>query len=814
MPTLLLACLATRLGAALLTTAGGDLALELNPEGRVVALTVAQRPVTVVGLGGWEVTDLRAGVDRTLVCPLPARPDEGPEQGRPFDLLALLNPPDGAPPAPAWMLGEGWQPAAERHPLPPGVPGPVVRVAVPPGGTSSALRLFVPTPEARAGAAYTVRVFVRRDGLQGRVRVGALPLSAAGRAAGAWYPLAPTPDDALREPWSLWTAHVLPPPSTAGLALWLAAEEAQGGLACGGASVTVHPCGEQAAFEGVLREEGDAAVFTGQANGLALRAEYRVDGPAVRLKAVLTQEAPADRLVTLSFRLPADGSSWLWWDTPRHAEKVGGDVLTHESWRPLGSQLFSPWPLGCITRPAPAAGLALAAPLSQPVLTRFGYRRGDGLFAACDLAFAPRLGRSRAELALVCFAPDARWGLRSALERYYALFPEDLRGRGLRAGAWFTSCDPEAIGDPRRVGLAFDEQAADHLDWTRRHGLTALRAVQPWGRDAQSPPAPAWRPTDAHGRPLVPHSDGAPALAPWCLAPQLGPDSPAALATSQLTDRLQLGDVALDGALLDGLGARWAGWHLADHHPDHLRATDVPLAVDRAARAPCVPLALLGCEWLRGVSTRLRVSGRVLAGSLDAETPLPQVLAWLDMVGGGERAPSADHLLWLRALAPAKPLTFLEPDLANPAATGETIAEIWRRALLVGAFPGPAGWLTVSQGELAAPWFAAYAPVLARLAQAGWQPVPHAEANDSEVLLERFGAGETLCLVVQNNAPRTRTVTLTLWPRALGLRGAPRALGDLLQPGRPALACQTAFDRWQGTVVLEPRQTRVLVVGA
>ncbi len=783
---LLLCCaLAAASASALVLSPEPDLALELSDEGRVTGLALQQRPRPVLGLGGFEVADLARGADQAQWCPIPASlPADLGHGGQPV-VASLLTPEEGRTPVPRWLFGGRWSLAAEGNAFSDAEgeahSSAVAQLSAGPGG--SLLRLVCPVADAvRQTASFTVRARLR-GAPPGRA--GVLALAASGRPLTAWVPCWP---ETRRGDWTDWTARVFAPPNTAGLMLIVAGEESQADIACAGAWLTAHLSGGAEPVDGRLTATADGALFSGEAQGLRLTAEYRLVGGAVRISGRLSSTVSRPRAVCVTYRLPLDGAGWRWWHDPARSEPITASSLrTLCSWQHLGDgHLYSPWPLGSISRDVPAGAVTLAQPTAQPLLTRFGFRQEDGLFASLDLGLDPAHGHDTAAFELAVYASEPRWGLRGALERHAAVFPT-APAPPAPQGAWFAGIDPGAVTDPRRWALRYDERAGEHAEWAARNGIVPLSRWQPWAKPAPDDASPARR--DPAGRAWSPTTT----------------DTAAALGELDKLGR---------SVVIDGLATSWAGWDLDDTDPSHWATCELPLSASRARRRPAMPAAVRHLDLLAAAAERLHGAGRLALGGPDPTMPLPWVLPYLDVLSGGLRAPDYTHLLWLRSLAPGKPITYLEPRLLSPATLPGLLDGMWSDALMVGAYPGPVGLLMPDLAQANASWFARHLPLLGPLTASGWQPVPHAACNDELVQIQRFGQGDTLALVVRSRSTRDRAVRLTLWPAALSLSrtdGQPLPeLYDLLAPSVPAVPLTVDFDRWQASLTLPAGRTMVL----
>jgi len=798
---------------------GGPLVLTLNAQGQYTSLLLEDRPAPRVPGGGWSLWDHGVGNDETYQFVLD---DLWPEDNE-WQLRG-----------PMWTLGHGWtrtvEPAAVVTESEPAAAGPA-RLELAQAGYSDGLRLLFP---ALSQAVFTIRLGLRQAGFTGRVRLGALPLTGLGDPTGEWTAFAPLEQLPADGEWYTATCVLAPPPTTSLIAVWVAAEQASGVLEVSGAEVTVHTGAQKLALAGTLTATDRGAHYLAEADGLRLSADYRVVGDdAVMVDATLTATAERPRALALHHALPVGADGWRWWDDLDRTAAIAEDShRLYANWRHLaGGHLYSPYPIGCLTRAAPAQGLALASPLSQPLLTRFAFRQEEGLTIALDLGLAPALGQREVKFQFAICRVDATWGMRSAVAQHYRLFPAD-QGAGAEVhGARFAAASPEALPDPARFGLLFDEDAAAHLSWSRGHRLAPLAPLQPWGLHRDSVPLIRARQVPATDMPTggaILDRDGRAVhwawpdngtFEPWSTSPSLVPEGPIARINPVLAGRLQGADNApLKGVWLAEVGRETSGWQLDDFAPEHLRQSRVPLTCDRVSRRPSSYTALAHLDFLTNLSERLRARGQWLMADLPPDAPLPFVLPLLDVVGGGEAGTSDEHLMWLRAMAHRKPVTFLDPTLLDSSALLDSRRELWQQALQWAAFPGTVGWLSQRGLEAEAAAFDLFVPLLHKLSAAGWEPIPHAVVNDAAVRLERYGRSDQLHLVLRNRTEQQRLVTLTLDPLPLGLvttseEGfAERRLVfvNLLSRRQRGLEFAVALNRWQATFPLRAQQIMVL----
>ncbi|MCC7491374.1 MAG: hypothetical protein IT204_03460 [Fimbriimonadaceae bacterium] len=774
--------------AAVFRTNG--LVLTLDDQGAVSELLATDRPVRLLGAGGLSLDDLSAPEIETETLEVDAVwPDDD----------------DTAFHGPLWLRGQGW---TDGDPTPAGAR--TLTCAVPPDGSTDSLRLLLP---ARAETVYRVRLPLLLSSWRGHLRLAAVPVDGLGRATGRWQPAEPF--EPVEGAWQTATLVLSPPAATSWWQLWLSADGAAGRLTVGPAELQSITGARPLALATSCVGGAQEAVWHGTAAGLEAAATIGVTAGGIRIRATVTARDDQPRALRLRFTLPIEATGWDWWHDPDRADPISGTGI-YGDWAALGGGLlYSPYPLGVLSRDAPAQGVALAAPPGQLALLRTSYRSKRGLSLSADLALLPAAGRRVASVEFAVLPVDPVWGFRSALEAWYRHWPEQFASSAA-PGAWVSGLSSDAVPDPQALGLLYDEQASAHLSWARERELQALALWQPWGRRWGGPATPP-QPVDGRAAPRQ-TVDGEP-FEPWVTDPGLGARAPAAHLRTVLAGLLSGADgQPLNGVVLDGLGAAWAGWQLEDTTAAHLRDGLAPLTVSGLTRQPVGYTAFQHATFLDDLATRLHRDQRLLLGGLSVDAALPWLVPRLDVLGAGEHQPPVGHLQWLRAMAPRKPLSWLDPGLLDPTQLPSEQRRRWQQALVYAGFPGAAGWLSRRLVDAQTPYFAAYVPLLRELHKVGWEPVPHAFSSDPAVRVERYGYRDELRLVVQNSSTTTRNLVLTLDPQRLGLVTASddgtieRRLLFINQLSRSQrlIEFKVALDRWQANLSVPAEAVLVL----
>jgi hypothetical protein len=224
--------------------------------------------------------------------------------------------------------------------------------------------------------------------------------------------------------------------------------------------------------------------------GLAVNATYKAHADYAEIVGSVADLRGQDRAVTVYLALPLAEGPWQWWDSvvkARSAAADSGELSYLESGMGYGvGGCHSKYPLGAVTLPG-GAGLTLAIRMDEPVVHRIVYNPRLRLFyLAMDFGLVPELradGRplSESPFRILLYRHDPAWGFRSALHRYYELFPEFFTKRVTREGGWFVWGDMSKTEGASDAGFGFHWGPAgtSAVKWDNAHGPLALFYIEP-----------------------------------------------------------------------------------------------------------------------------------------------------------------------------------------------------------------------------------------------------------------------------------------------------------------------------------------------
>ncbi len=215
---------------------------------------------------------------------------------------------------------------------------------------------------------------------------------------------------------------------------------------------------------GRIRVRGEGAgehalAITGESEDskLSLACSAHALSNYVRFSLRVLDTSGEDRAVTVRFQIPVKAEGWTWWDdvaTPRAIER-GKSYVRYDD-RQKGIFPLFWYPLGAISE-AGGQGLAFAVPMDPPTLGRVGYD-GD-FFIEFDVGLTQATEKfpGRADFTFYLCHYDGKWGLRSALKKYYDLFPQYFVKRVSKEGLWLDRTPTHLIEHPEDFGMTFHQ---------------------------------------------------------------------------------------------------------------------------------------------------------------------------------------------------------------------------------------------------------------------------------------------------------------------------------------------------------------------
>ncbi|MEN6346406.1 MAG: hypothetical protein ABFE16_13990 [Armatimonadia bacterium] len=546
-------------------------------------------------------------------------------------------------------------------------------------------------------------------------------------------------------------------------------------------------------------------------------------GPALHFAFDLKGADLPARGMLLRFAFPVDATGWQWYSdmqtsSPIQAGKLYENVVPLRAYADLPEWKDKPaLRMGysnrnfCTVIAGPQA-LCLSVPLDRPCIFRTDYdATGKRLEILYDFALSPDTRQpNQASFAFDLYPCDPQWGMRSALARYYEMYPEMFKVYVPQQGQWMAFNRLSEIDNANEFWFGLQEGAPepeydDKIDVmsTIYYTHAGMPANLPAPYDPEKDPLPPYedqvaavnqafqRTTGQAGlydRVGTRKPDGRLAVEKWSVYGHLlaqfnlDPELPwgdylirNTITRTESIKRTRNGD--LDGFYYDGLSAG------LNYNTQHFKTHDAPVLWDPVNKKPYLNNFFSSVEFARGTAELLRPRGQItmMNGALGDSF---YVCPWLDVLGAetGLIIPR-ESFNYIRTVIHHKPFMTLlkgnyEKSIARP-----QMELFMKRCLAYGVFPGFFDWPPSGLGPGGQYWnhpryyerdrdlFRRYEPLCRSLALAGWEPVTFARSSDPGVYVERFGPDQNgvAWLTLLNEEAKPHSTTLTIDAAGLGL---------------------------------------------
>ena len=573
------------------------------------------------------------------------------------------------------------------------------------------------------------------------------------------------------------------------------------------------------AFGGSVSSPGGVLTQTASTNGLNFTAKYTNVGSAIKVDATLTDTTGADRGVEVAFRLPLDIAGWTWDNDFVTPVTIESGIRyekpdTHFAGQTLG-HTHSIYPFATVRNST--AAFSMAVPMG-PLMDRFAYDDTQGFRVTYDvgLSSATTSSPSTAKFSFWIYTHSAKWGMRAAAEKYYALNPTSFTSAATVRGAWAlkNTLPLSSVANHQDFGWGYEETDTD-LGFDNANGIVGLHYMSFPAWDINIAGYPSQPPysvlvaalaaaqgaggNTVDGIPKADMADATVASAPHDengLYPlswhsyfwygnrlQMYPVAAySALSAGTADLRLQYSvDNQIEGAEDDGdvLGGIFLDnttyvFGNIENYRKSLWAYNIhsPLSFSYKTGETIQYLGDSMFDFTKALRNHLNQQGKILMASIT-----PGTYVWfahnIDVVGGEvQGAEVLDRAYARRTLGYGK----MWSNLYVPGTIIPTQAQVlayFRQALLLGFFPGFNGlyWDSSPTYERDRGLFKLYMPKIKTVIQAGWKPVNYAKSSSTSTLIERFGnaSSGTFYVTAQNSGTSITAVTLTIDGAGLGI---------------------------------------------
>jgi hypothetical protein len=563
--------------------------------------------------------------------------------------------------------------------------------------------------------------------------------------------------------------------------------------------------------------DGDATVRVPELQLAVTSTATTVSGGGRQIDLTVSDLAGRDRAVTLYYVVPLPAAGWRWYDNVRQSRVIDAST-TYQNCAHTGvgtTGKTSRYPFACVAGTDQARSLLVI----RPCVCRFGYVGPAGeLYAAFDIGLAQETKTpGQASVSIVDVGTDPAGGMRATAQRFYELLPDwfDPARVVPRQGNWMAFTAISSVQQPEDFGFAVHEGDND-VRWDNDHGIQPFVYVEPmtwwlpmpkemprtyeaaldYARSFQRDPASSRHAISwAVEQSAVEDEDGRLHLdvlnTPWTDGAVFGnsadPDVPASEAHPNLAhlnlrtleEALRRAEAqgGLAGVYLDSL----EGWGLLkNHRRAHFAAADLPLTFDTYSLRPVILNAMATQEWTEHAAQWVRARGKLLMANA-VPHDFPYLALPLDLMGtetnfqrDGKFAPPAPDFFYLkRTLAWRKPYMFLM-NTHFETWTREMTERYMQVCLFYGMFPGFFSENASTNCYFANPaWynrdrelFRRYMPIIQRVAQAGWEPIPRASTSADSIWVEQWGRdpaqGLYLTVMNMNDTEQSQLLNISL----------------------------------------------------
>ena len=561
---------------------------------------------------------------------------------------------------------------------------------------------------------------------------------------------------------------------------------------------------ESTKLSGKITGLGSESIFyqgRSEEKQIAIDATIKKNDDMIKVDGTVEDVSGNDRALILSFRMPIDARGWVWWDDI-HIKREIKEKECYSDFSNVGNgRYFSKLPLSCINNSH--TSLSYALPLDNPRIFRISYCYEKGYELEFDLGLSKSTAKfpQKASFSFLIYSLSPEWGMRSALKKYYQIFPEFFKKRNEREGIWFAWLNPEKIRDPEDFGLMFDETIRGSLKYDNRHKIYTFPYFEPFGIIF---PWPDNLKKDSGISPEIPYSEVKERLEdiasrkvvkfPGFPGPEINllenaincayhdengrfyidrykpylfsnpdPDIKGesySKAILQALDYLiekpqdyymgkQYGDKTfIDGCYIDSI----VSWYFSDvenYRKEQFKYADIPLVFSYKTRKPIELSLFTNYELISDISASMHQKGKLMLGNIWAfcHTYFSHLF---DIIGAGEYSSNRpdSHYQYLRSLSFQKTLSFQDIDLTKPNVDIKEKEQRLKKCLVYGVFPGTVSWEQNPwekkvEAELPRELYKKYIPLIQMITKAGWEPVTEAFSSHPEVLVERFGPSKT-----------------------------------------------------------------------
>jgi hypothetical protein len=184
--------------------------------------------------------------------------------------------------------------------------------------------------------------------------------------------------------------------------------------------------------------------FTGQNKNISIRAAFSIKDDFVIVNGVLENLNADDRAIILQYILPVSSSGTAFSNGLNHTVPMDSDYEGN----------VYPVQAVCNVENKEEWGIALAIPPNSPAIFGMACSK-SGAQVNYYLGLSPQTKEfpNKANFSFIIYTVDPQWGFRSAMEKYYALYPEYYSCRTNYDGLWMFQMEGKTPSNVRDYGF-------------------------------------------------------------------------------------------------------------------------------------------------------------------------------------------------------------------------------------------------------------------------------------------------------------------------------------------------------------------------
>lgn len=558
--------------------------------------------------------------------------------------------------------------------------------------------------------------------------------------------------------------------------------------------------------------------------GLYLNAQYSSFKNTIKIDGTIEDLTGQDRMIKVQYRVPFSVKNMIWYNDLNTTIKINSESKYSSATSMADSQRVSTLPFGVVSNGE--YSIAAAQNMNAPYSVVIEYDNAkDSRYLSISFNFVlsaiTEKTKSKADFSFVIYAPDPEWGMRSAAQTYYDIFPEYFTRRVEEGGNWLFQQDYTKAYGLEDFGFKYNE-TPNFLD-DKNNSVYSLRYIAPSEKwigwpERQQKPEPTYnefvdrllyclnmsdnavdydfkigKTKDSAQAVLnsgVYADDGKMKINSWyAYGPMVNfvvngsPSVPGLNYFNLCEGLIKEGQrqASQDGSTLKGIYIDNMGYPGGFNYRDeHLKYSKYPLLWDSSLTI-ALPQAYSQYEFAEGIHNIAVQTDRYVLANF--AFPLNGTVMYVPLIDipsgeiGADWGDTFSEFSIRRTLAYRKPWTLLltqhVPSGEVKELSYEQREKIMRRGMVYGVFSNIIGLQpAIDAYDVYRPIFRKYLPAIKLADRYGWNPLTYARADKDDIIIERYGSmADNNCLftMINTNESKAKDYIIAADCQKLGL---------------------------------------------